>query len=94
MGGKAERPEDVRHLKEKACDPHLARARYGIRGKIVGGHIVSHEFWAKEIIFYSPGVGALVRSQQETEGTYRGVTEASLQVFTLYKDMSRMRGNQ
>ena len=39
MGGKAERPEDMRHLKEKACDPHLARAR--CRG-FPGGAVVEN----------------------------------------------------
>lgn len=32
---------------------------------------MNHEFHAKEIRFYSLGMGALVRSQQETEGIFR-----------------------
>lgn len=72
----------------------MERVRYEIRGKTVGGPITSHEFQVKEIRFYSPGMGASIRSQQETEHILRRGDEASLQVFTIFKDMSRVKGNQ
>lgn len=50
---------------------------------------MSHKFLAKEIRFYSLGMGASFRSQQETA---EGMT-AQLQVFTIYKDVSRIRGD-
>lgn len=83
MGGPGGKAEVGRHEHpwKKPWAPSLEKAKCEIRGKTVRGHPGNQEFQTKEVRFHSSGMGALVRSQQEVEGT--------LTDFISYKDKSK-----